>query len=171
MAGYRPRGGQNRSNKNREPNGGNGAARQSAGNRPQRQPSQERTGRSGGARAAAGREPRGEREFAPGEFFTLGEHTEGRRHYRFRYNGKLYRIMEGLAVPKPSAEGTDASDASAGPDTAAGAAESAAPESVTETLTAVARAEPEETVRLEETDAKKAYEAWNRIKRPERYGL
>lgn len=171
MAGYRPRGGQNRPNKNREPNGGNGAARQSAGNRPQRQPAQERTDRSGGARTAAGREPRGEREFAPGEFFTLGEHTEGRRHYRFRYNGKLYRIMEGLAVPKPSVEGPDVSDVSVGTDAAIGAPEMTAPASETESLPAVAQAEPEETVRLEETDAKKAYEAWNRIKRPERYGL
>ena len=36
--------------------------------------------------------------------------------------------------------------------------------------TVTVAAEPEETLLLEEPDAKKAYEAWNRIKRPERYG-
>ena len=110
MAGYRARGGQNRSNnansKNR-PSGNAEASRQTAGNRQPKQPPRERSGRSSGARPAAGREPRGEREFAPGEFFTLGEHTVGRRRYRFRYNGKVYRVMEGLAQPKPPAAETD----------------------------------------------------------------
>lgn len=169
MAGNRPRGGQSRSNKNRESNSGGGAARQFAGGRPQRQPSQERGGRAGGARAAAGREPRAEREFAPGEFFTLGEHTAGRRRYRFRYNGKLYRILEGLALPKPSAEESNGTDASDGVEAAVDTANFSS--DAAEALPAVAQAEPEESVLLEEADAKKAYEAWNRIKRPERYGV
>ena len=31
---------------------------------------------------------------APREFFTLGEHTLGNRSYRFRYDGKVYHILE-----------------------------------------------------------------------------
>ena len=64
---------------------------------------------------------------APREFFTLGEHTIGSKHYRFQYDGRLYRILE-------------------------------------------QKAEEEETVLMEETDAPAAYESWNRIKRPERFG-
>lgn len=73
----------------------------------------------------------------PREFFTLGEHTVGSKHYRFRYDGKQYRILE-KRVPLGD---EDASE------------------------------EIEETVVLEEENAQKAYDAWNRIKRPERYGL
>lgn len=61
------------------------------------------------------------------EFFTLGEHTVGSRSYRFRYDGRIYRILE-------------------------------------------QQPEQEETLVLEEADSHKAYEAWNRIKRPERFG-
>lgn len=175
MAGYKPRGGQNRpnnaNNKNR-PSGNAEASRQAAGNRQSKQPPRERGGRSAGARPVAGREPRGEREFAPGEFFTLGEHTVGRRHYRFRYNGKMYRIMEGLAQPKPPA--TEADSTSVVVETAVVAEGSEMlqiEETALESETVAARPEPEETLVLEESDAKKAYEAWNRIKRPERYGL
>ena len=71
------------------------------------------------------------------EFFTLGEHTVGSRHYRFRYNGRVYRILE-----KQVRLGDE--------DTAE---------------------ESEETLVLEETDARQAYDAWNHIKRPERFGL
>lgn len=71
------------------------------------------------------------------EFFTLGEHTVGSRHYRFRYNGRVYRILEKLVRLGDE-------------DTAE---------------------ESEETLVLEETDARKAYDAWNHIKRPERFGL
>ncbi len=67
------------------------------------------------------------------EYFTLGEHLAGTRHYRFRYNGRTYLILEQTV----SADGEHS----------------------------------DETVRLEEADAKKAYEAWNHIKRPERYGV
>lgn len=166
MAGYRPRGGQNRSNKSRE-TGGTDASRQT-GNRPSRQPSRDRGGRSAGSRPAGGRE-NAPREFAPGEFFTLGEHTVGRKHYRFRYNGKVYRILEGLSQPKPPV--TE-------PDTTAVVVETAALTETAETVsleetvqeTVTVAAEPEEELLLEEPDAKKAYEAWNRIKRPERYG-
>ena len=61
------------------------------------------------------------------EFFTLGEHTIGSKHYRFQYDGRIYRILE-------------------------------------------QKAEEEESVSMEETDARTAYDAWNRIKRPERFG-
>lgn len=176
MAGYRARGGQNRSNnansKNR-PSGNAEASRQTAGNRQPKQPPRERSGRSSGARPATGREPRGEREFAPGEFFTLGEHTVGRRRYRFRYNGKVYRIMEGLAQPKPPAAEPDSTSVVVETAVATESVEGLRlEETAQETVTVVAaQPEPEETLVLEETDAKKAYEAWNRIKRPERYGL
>ena len=73
---------------------------------------------------------RGER--SQREFFTLGEHAVGSKHYRFRYDGRTYRIMECTV----SASGEQS----------------------------------EEQVLLEETDARTAYDAWNRIKRPERYG-
>ncbi len=74
---------------------------------------------------------------APREFFTLGEHAVGNRHYRFRYDGRVYRILDRLVRPGDE-------------DTAE---------------------EAEETLLLEEENAPKAYEAWNRIKRPERFGL
>ena len=64
---------------------------------------------------------------APREFFTLGEHTLGTRSYRFRYDGKVYHILE-------------------------------------------QRGEEEEALLLEEADSHKAYDAWNHIKRPERFG-
>ncbi len=67
------------------------------------------------------------------EFFTLGEHAVGSRHFRFRYDGRIYRILE----RQVSSEGED--------------------------LT-------EEKLLLEESDSRKAYDAWNRIKRPERFG-
>ena len=68
------------------------------------------------------------------EYFTLGEHTVSGKHYRFRYDGKTYRILE-----RPANLSDD---------------------------------EPEqaETIVLEETDSRKAYDAWNHIKRPERFG-
>ena len=69
------------------------------------------------------------------EFFTLGEHTTGSRHYRFRFDGRVYRILERRINPSG-----DVSD------------------------------EEEETLTLEETDSRKAYDAWNHIKRPERFG-
>ncbi len=61
------------------------------------------------------------------EFFTLGEHTLGTKHYRFRFDGRTYLILE-------------------------------------------QKAEEEESVLLEETDSRAAYDAWNHIKRPERFG-
>ncbi len=64
---------------------------------------------------------------APREFFTLGEHTIGSKHYRFQYDGRIYRILE-------------------------------------------QKAEEEESVSMEEADARTAYDAWNHIKRPERFG-
>jgi len=64
---------------------------------------------------------------APREFFTLGEHTLGTKHYRFRFDGRTYLILE-------------------------------------------QKAEEEESVLLEETDSRAAYDAWNHIKRPERFG-
>lgn len=67
------------------------------------------------------------------EFFTLGEHAVGSKHYRFRYDGRTYRILERTV----SASGE----------------------------------ESEELLLLEETEARTAYDAWNRIKRPERFGL
>ena len=60
------------------------------------------------------------------EFFTLGEHTIGARHFRFRYDGRTYLILE-------------------------------------------EQPEQEEKTLLEETDSRIAYDAWNRIKRPERF--
>ncbi len=66
------------------------------------------------------------------EFFTLGEHAVGSKRYRFRYNGRTYRILERTV----SASGE----------------------------------ESEEVLLLEEAEARTAYDAWNRIKRPERYG-
>lgn len=66
------------------------------------------------------------------EFFTLGEHAVGSKHYRFRYDGRTYRILECTV----SASGE----------------------------------EREETILLEEADARVSYDAWNRIKRPERFG-
>ena len=70
----------------------------------------------------------------PREFFTLGEHSVGGKHYRFRYDGRVYRILE-------------------------------RPANLTDE-------EPEqaETLTLVEADARKAYDAWNHIKRPERFG-
>ena len=65
---------------------------------------------------------------APREFFTLGEHMLGSRHFRFRFDGRVYHILE----KKDEQE--------------------------------------EESLLLEETDMRAAYEAWNRIKRPERFG-
>ena len=67
------------------------------------------------------------------EFFTLGEHAVGSKRYRFRYDGRIYRILERMV----SASGE----------------------------------ESEETMLLEEADARTAYDAWNHIKRPERFGL
>lgn len=66
------------------------------------------------------------------EFFTLGEHAIASKHYRFRYDGRTYHILERTV----SADGE----------------------------------ESEETLLLEETEARVAYDAWNRIKRPERFG-
>ena len=60
------------------------------------------------------------------EYFTLGEHLIGSRHFRFRYDGRTYLIL----VEEP---------------------------------------EQEEQILLEETDSRTAYDAWNRIKRPERF--
>ena len=37
------------------------------------------------------------------EFFTLGEHAVGSRHFRFRYDGRIYRILE----RQVSSEGED----------------------------------------------------------------
>jgi hypothetical protein len=67
------------------------------------------------------------KQAAPREFFTLGEHADGVRHYRFRYDGRVYRIL-------------------------------------------MKRDEQEEELVLEEADSRQAYDAWNRIKRPERFG-
>ena len=71
---------------------------------------------------------RGNRDKAPREFFTLGEHILGTRSYRFRYDGRIYHILEKKGEQE------------------------------------------EETLLLEEADARTAYDAWNRIKRPERFG-
>ncbi len=73
---------------------------------------------------------RGDR--ASREFFTLGEHAVDAKRYRFRYDGRTYRILE--RIVSTSGE------------------------------------ESEEVLLLEETEARTAYDAWNRIKRPERYG-
>ena len=60
------------------------------------------------------------------EYFTLGEHTIGTRHFRFRYDGRTYLILE-------------------------------------------QESEQEEKTLLEESESRAAYDAWNRIKRPERF--
>ncbi len=67
------------------------------------------------------------------EFFTLGEHAIGSRRFRFRYDGRVYHILE----RQVNDEGEDV---------------------------------VEERLLLEEADARKAYDTWNRLKRPERYG-
>ncbi len=64
---------------------------------------------------------------APREFFTLGEHNDGVRHYRFRFDGRVYQIW-------------------------------------------ARRGEQEEEKLMEESDSRTAYDAWNRVKRPERFG-
>lgn len=61
----------------------------------------------------------------------FGEHPIGNRHYRFKYDGRIYTITEQLIIPEK---------------------------------------ETEEKVLMEETDSRAAYEAWNHIKRPERFG-
>lgn len=66
------------------------------------------------------------------EYFTLGEHAVGSKHYRFRYDGRTYRILE--CTVSTSGERS------------------------------------EELLLLEEADARASYDAWNRIKRPERFG-
>ena len=77
----------------------------------------------------AGNRSNRDKEKAPErEFFTLGEHTLGSRSYRFRYDGRIYHILEKRGEESP------------------------------------------EVLLLEETDSKKAYDAWNHIKRPERFG-
>ncbi len=68
-----------------------------------------------------------EKDKAPREFFTLGEHTLGSRSYRFRYDGRTYQILEKRGEESP------------------------------------------EVLLLEEAESQKAYDAWNRIKRPERF--
>ena len=78
---------------------------------------------------ANNKQNRENREKTPREFFTLGEHTVGSRGFRFRYDGKVYHILEKRGE------------------------------------------EEEEKLLLEEADAKTAYDAWNRIKRPERFGM
>lgn len=65
------------------------------------------------------------------EFFTLGEHPIGNRHYRFKYDGKIYHITEQVIIPEQDTE---------------------------------------ETLLLAEADSRLAYDAWNHIKRPERFG-
>ncbi|MBQ8684450.1 MAG: hypothetical protein IJ518_08060 [Clostridia bacterium] len=77
---------------------------------------------------ANNRPNRDKAERAPREFFTLGEHMLGNRSWRFRYDGRIYHILE-------KRDGQE-----------------------------------EETLLLEEPDSRKAYDAWNRIKRPERFG-
>ena len=76
------------------------------------------------------REPR--ENGAAREYFTLGDHTVGSKYYRFRYDGRTYRILTRAAGE--------------------------------------AHEEDEEQVLLEEADSRKAYDAWNHIKRPERFG-
>lgn len=78
------------------------------------------------------RNNRQNRERGQREFFTLGEHAVGSKHYRFRFDGRTYHILERTV----SASGE----------------------------------ESEETLLLEETNAGASYDAWNRIKRPERFG-
>ena len=68
---------------------------------------------------------------APREFFLLGEHPISNRHYRFKYDGRVYHITEQLILPEQ---------------------------------------ETEEKLLLEESDSRAAYDAWNHIKRPERFG-
>lgn len=105
------------------------------------------------------------REFAPEEFFTLGEHTVGLKHYRFRYNGKIYRILESRAADWQRPEAPENAPEEQEGRTAAVA------EPTEEGVAVTAVVEPAETLLLEEPEAAKAYEAWNRIKRPERFGL
>ncbi len=69
------------------------------------------------------------------EFFTLGEHAIGAKRYRFRYDGRTYRIFERMVT----GEGENI-------------------------------IESEETMLLDESDSRTAYDAWNHIKRPERFG-
>ncbi len=67
----------------------------------------------------------------PREAYLFGEHDIGNRHYRFKYDGKVYTITEQVIIPEK---------------------------------------ETEETVLLEEIESRAAYDAWNHIKRPERFG-
>lgn len=105
------------------------------------------------------------REFAPEEFFTLGEHTVGLKHYRFRYNGKIYRILESRAADWQRPEIPEGQ-----PEEQEGRTEAIA-EPTEEGVAVTAVVEPTEVLLLEEAEAAKAYEAWNHIKRPERFGL
>ena len=65
------------------------------------------------------------------EMYVYGEHTIGNRHYRFKYDGRVYHITEQVLIPEQ---------------------------------------ETEEKILLEEPESRPAYEAWNHIKRPERFG-
>ena len=67
----------------------------------------------------------------PREAYVFGEHPIGDRHYRFKYDGKVYTITEQRIIPEK---------------------------------------ETEEKLLMEETDSRLAYDAWNHIKRPERFG-
>ncbi len=67
------------------------------------------------------------------EFFTLGDHSIGNHYYQFRFDGKVYHILEQTILPSGE--------------------------------------KGEEVLQLEESDSRKAYDAWNHIKRPERFGL
>lgn len=80
---------------------------------------------------ANNRHGRGHHHREAREFFILGEHPIGNRHYRFKYDGRIYHITEQVMVPEQ---------------------------------------ETEEKLLLDETDSHLAYEAWNHIKRPERFG-
>lgn len=73
----------------------------------------------------------GHHQRAPREFYLFGEHPIGNKHYRFKYDGKVYQITEQVILPEQ---------------------------------------ETEEKLLLEETESRAAYEAWNHIKRPERFG-
>ena len=65
------------------------------------------------------------------EMYVYGEHTIGDRHYRFKYDGRVYHITEQVIIPEK---------------------------------------ETEEKLLLAEPESHEAYEAWNHIKRPERFG-
>ena len=65
------------------------------------------------------------------EMYVYGEHTIGNRHYRFKYDGRVYHITEQVIIPEQ---------------------------------------ETEEKLLLAEPESHEAYEAWNHIKRPERFG-